>query len=33
MMGLQLAVVLAVYPETKGIPLEKMEEELTDMAG
>ena len=32
MMVLQLAVVLAVYPETKGIALEKMEEELTDMA-
>jgi hypothetical protein len=32
MMVLQLAVVLAIYPETKGIALEEMEETLTDPA-
>jgi hypothetical protein len=32
MMVLQLAVVLAVYPETKGVALEEMEGELTDPA-
>jgi sugar porter (SP) family MFS transporter len=32
MMVLQLAVVLAIYPETKGVALEEMEGELTDPA-